>query len=157
MGFFSSVESWFTGVDLDQQQAISDQTDAANQAISQQLLENGTLTQAQYDQTQTDMAAGNANTGDDNVVAAVGEQAAVGATEILYDPGQWWDDTKQGADDAAQAAATAAGKLTAGIGDYIKAYLQQLWKNIPWYVWALLALLLAGGLWLLYRKVKSVV
>jgi hypothetical protein len=111
--------SLVTGTDLAQQQAISDAADAGNAAIDQQLLEQGTWTQTQYDAAMADTAAGNASTGDNDVTGAVTAEGEAGLQEglnnILTAPGK------------------ALGAVTGGAGTLLWGII----KNIPWWVYLL--------------------
>lgn len=139
MGLWDSLVSYVSGYDA-QNQAAGDAADAANQAINQQLLQQGMLTQAQYDQTQTDFSTGNASTGTDNPTAAISGEfnagLAEGANNIL----------------------TAPGKAVGAVGSGASTLLWGIIKSIPWWVYlgAAVALFIwMGGLALLRGRLDK--
>ena len=78
MGLWNWIVTQATGVDPAAEQARSDAADSGNAAIDQQLLEQGTWTQAQYDQAMADTAAGNVSTGDNDVAGSINTAAEQG-------------------------------------------------------------------------------
>lgn len=66
---------------------------------------------------------------------AAGLGIVQGATEIVYDPGQWWSDTKTGAAMAGEAADSAYKGLWSGLTGLVKKIL----GPIPWWVWLVAA------------------
>lgn len=106
-----------TGVDPAAEQARSDAADAANTTINQQLVDQGTWTQAQADAANADIAIGNASTGDNNVMGAIDAEAVVGLKEGLNN------------------VLTAPGALVGGVGSGASTLLWGIVKNIPWWVW----------------------
>jgi hypothetical protein len=139
MGLWSSLVSWVSGEDT-ANEAAGNAADVANQAINQKLLEQGLLTQAQYDSTVQDFAQGNADTGTANPQAAITGEfdagLAQGANNILSAPG----------------------KVVGAVGDASGSLLWGILKAIPWWVWigGLVALFVwMGGLALLRGQLKG--
>jgi len=117
MGLWNWITTQATGVDPAAEQARSNAADAANAKLNQQLLDQGTWTQTQYDQANADMAAGNASTGTDNVAGAINAEAAAGLQEGLNN------------------VLTAPGKAVGAIGGGLTTALWGILKNIPWWVY----------------------
>lgn len=118
MSLWSWTMSKLTGVDLDAEQARSEQLDQATRDLNQEYLERGLWTQDQYDQAMENMVAGNESTGADNVVGSVTAEAQAGLQEgldnVLSAPGKVVD----------AVVGQGAGKVLWGIV-----------KAIPWWVW----------------------
>lgn len=111
------LDKLFLGVDLTAEQQRSNQLDARiNQA--NQNLENAGYVPAGYTELAAqDIAAGNASTGADNVVASVNSEAAAGAAEGLNN------------------VLTAPGKVVGAVGSGLNTVLWGVLKNIPWWVY----------------------
>jgi hypothetical protein len=139
MGLWNSFWTAVSGYDA-ANQAAGDAADAKNQAINQQLLEDGMLTQDQYDQSVQDYQTGNASTGTDNPQAAIGAAATEGV--------------KEGANNVL----TAPGKVVGGVGQGLSTLLGGILKNIPWWAWLVAAGALfvwMGGLELLRGRLAK--
>jgi len=93
-----------------------------------------------------------------DTAATVG--ALEGATELFYNPGQWWEDTKTGAHIAADAASTAADSASKKTGLYIADLIKKILKDVFLATWPLLivgaiaAFFYFGGWKLLQSKLK---
>jgi hypothetical protein len=139
MSLWNSFVSWVSGHDA-ANQAAGDAADAANQQINQQLLEQGLLTQAQYDQTVQDFQQGNASTGTDNPQQAIAGEFNAGLQEGV------------------QNVLNAPGKVVGAVGQGAGQVLWGIVKAIPWWVWigGLAALFVwMGGLELLGDQLKG--
>lgn len=133
MSLWNSLVGWVSGYDAEAQ-AKGDAADAANQALNQKLLEQGLLTQQQYDQTVQDFQQGNAATGTDNPQQAIADQFNEGLKE------------------GAQNVLSAPGKVVGAVGEGAGTLLWGILKNIPWWAWLVGAAALfvwMGGLELL--------
>ena len=117
MGLWNWIVTEATGVDPAAEQARSDAADAQLSSLNQQNLERGLWTQAQYDQAQADIAAGNASTGDNNVAGAINAEAEAGLQEGLNN------------------VLNAPGKLVGAVGSGASTLLWGIVKAIPWWVW----------------------
>ena len=117
MGLWTSFMSVVTGTDLAAEQAKSDAADAQLSQVNQQALDAGLVTQAVYDQSQADIAAGNASTGDNNVIGAVDAEAQAGLADGLNN------------------VLTAPGKLVGAVGSGASTLLWGIIKSIPWWVY----------------------
>jgi len=152
-----SLFSWLTGtVPQDQQEAQLEDAKRKYQAALDKREAAGTVTpdQAQADQNYVDNLTLN-DTGD---AAAIG--ALQGATEIFYDPAQWWKDTKDGARIAADAASSGADTASKKTGLYIAELISKVLKDLFLALWPLLIIAavvaffyFGGWLWL-KRKLK---
>lgn len=128
------LDKLFLGTSLDEQQQLSNELDAKITAANQQLEAAGYVQPGYADLAAQDIAAGNASTGADNVVASVDSEAIAGAKEGLNN------------------ALNAPGKLVGLAGSGASTLLGGILKNIPWWVYAggLVALFVwMGGLELL--------
>jgi len=139
MGLWDWAISKVSGYDAENQ-AAGDAADAKNQQINQKLLEQGLLTQQQYDQTVADFQQGNASTGTDNPQAAIAGEFNAGLEEgvnnVLTAPGKVFD-----------FAGKSAGTLLWGIV-----------KAIPWWAWlggAAALFIWMGGLSLLRGRLAK--
>ena len=117
MSLWSKTLSLFTGVDLDAEQARSNQLDAATVDLNQQNLERGLWTQTQYDQAMEDIAAGNASTGAGDVLGSVTDEAQAGLQEGLDN------------------VLNAPGKVVGAVGQGAGQLLWGIVKSIPWWAW----------------------
>ena len=134
------LDKLFLGVDLTAEQQRSNQLDAGITAANQQLLEQGMLTQAQYDQGQADMAAGNASTGVNDVVGSVNSEFVAGAKDGLNN------------------VLDAPGKVVCAVGSGAGQLLWGVLKNIPLWVYGagVVALFIwMGGLELLRGRLAK--
>src|SRR6266568_5393693 len=111
------LDKLFLGYDLTAEQQRSDQLDAQIRAANQKLADAGYVSQNYVDLAAQDIAAGNASTGADNVVASVNSEAAAGAAEGLNN------------------VLTAPGKVIGAVGGGASTLLGGILKNIPWWVW----------------------
>src|SRR5690242_584010 len=111
------LDKLFLGVDLTAEQQRSDQLDAQLQQVNQRAEDLGYVPAGYTDLATQDIAAGNASTGDNNVVASVNSEAAAGAAEGLHN------------------VLTAPGKVVGAVGGGASTLLWGILKNIPWWVW----------------------
>ncbi len=121
MGLWNWMVTQATGVDPAAEQARSDAADAANATINQQLVDQGTWTQAQADAANADIATGNASTGDNNVMGAIDAAGQAGLAEGLNN------------------ILTAPGNLVGAVGSGASTMLWGIVKAIPWWVWLVAA------------------
>ena len=118
MGLWNWITTQATGVDLNAEQARSNAADADTAALNQRRLEAGLWTQSQYDQAQSNQAAGNAETGaGSNVWGEVTAEAEAGLQEGLDN------------------VLNAPGKIVGTVGSGLTQTLWGIVKNIPWWVW----------------------
>ena len=128
------LDKLFLGVDLSQQQALSNSLDQQITADNQKLEDAGAVPQGYTALASQDIAAGDVTTGDNNVVASVDSEAAAGAAQGLNN------------------VLTAPGKVVGAIGGGASTLLGGILKNIPWWIYLAAAGLLfvwMGGLELL--------
>ena len=140
MGLWNWMLTQATGVDPAAEQARSDAADAGNAVIDQQLVANGTWTQAQADAAAANMAAGNVSTGDNNVMGAINAEAEAGLK------------------DGVNNVLNAPGKLLSGVTGGAGQLLWGIVKAIPWWLWLTAAGALfvwMGGLELLRGRFKK--
>lgn len=111
------LDKLLLGTDLTAQQQLSNQLDAKIQAANQALEDQGAVPAGYTQLAAQDIAAGNASTGADNVVASVNSEAAAGAAQGLNN------------------VLTAPGKVVGAVGGGASTLLGGILKNIPWWVY----------------------
>ena len=127
------LDKLLLGVDLSAEQQRSNQADQQLLALNQQLVDQGTWTQAQADAAAQKIAAGNADTGAGNVVASVDQSFAQGL--------------QQGEQN-----------ITSGISDTIARLIKDVWAAIPWQLWVVALVVLfvwMGGLAMLKGRLAK--
>lgn len=144
-----SFLSYITGtVPQEEQDAILAKQKAAFDAALQRRLDTGEeVTPERQAELRRYVNALN----DDSEAWAATVGAVQGATELVYDPSQWWKDTQAGADIAGNAAADAAKKGS----QLVTNQLSKVLKAVPVWAWvavAALAFLYIGGLGIIARN-----
>lgn len=110
----------------DEQQANYARLQQLNAERLKQREAAGNISQARIDANQ---AAERDSLNSQDLAAGLG--LVQGATEGLYDPAQWWTDTKAGA----QIAGEAADSAYKGVWSGLTAALKKILGPIPWWVW----------------------
>ena len=140
MGLWNWMVTKATGVDPAAEQARSNAANAVNSAIDQQLVDNGTWTQAQADAANANMAAGDVSTGDNNVASSINQAAEQGLMEGVNN------------------VLSAPGQVVGAVGSGASTLLWGIVKAIPWWVYLAAAGALfvwMGGLELLRGRFKK--